>query len=448
MSLPSKPFVRARTARAAAAAAISLIVLGAAVVVGAAPPPTPGGTDLLNLEHVYHYGFSTESDEGVATDIAFFTSLVPVRDYATGVVTVDEAGAPVLADREFAVVGSEGQGAFIFDISDPERTQFVRRIVCNQTQNNPEIRKFGDRWILALTADTTNTCIKTPRFGQSVGQGVSIYDVTDPYLARPLYAFRTTGGAHNFAWHPTKPYAWVADGDLPGRVNHLPIIDFSDLETDDPTDTPKLVNDLQSIGGPHDVSFSADGSRAYVSSENNFRIYDTTDPAHPVQLSTIGVSPGTYAHSFDVTPDGRYAIGVEESLVLGGFFTSPAAVCPGEGLVIYAVGDPLERGPVPVGHFNAEIAGPSLDGRACTAHQGNIAPNSHVMVLGWYGGGVRIVDFSTPQAPTELGHATLSDGEMWTAKFYKGPYIYTGDMIRGFDVFRWSGDGPAPWLAP
>jgi uncharacterized repeat protein (TIGR01451 family) len=35
----------------------------------------------------------------------------------------------------------------------------------------------------------------------------------------------------------------------------------------------------------------------------------------------------------------------------------------------------------------------------------------------------------------------------WAAKFYKGPYVYAGDLGRGFDVFRWSGDGPAPWVA-
>jgi hypothetical protein len=34
----------------------------------------------------------------------------------------------------------------------------------------------------------------------------------------------------------------------------------------------------------------------------------------------------------------------------------------------------------------------------------------------------------------------------WAAKFYRGPYVYVGDINRGFDVFRWSGDGDAPWV--
>jgi hypothetical protein len=160
------------------------------------------------------------------------------------------------------------------------------------------------------------------------------------------------------------------------------------------------------------------------------------------------VSPGTYAHSLDVTPDGKYLVGVEESLALGGFFVGGTTVCPGEGLVFYAIDGELERAPAPVGHYLADVAGHGPDGRACTAHQGSIAPNSHVMVLGWYIGGVRVVDFSVPAAPRELGHAMMADGEAWTAKFFKGPYVYTGDVTRGFDVFRWSGTDAAPWTVP
>jgi hypothetical protein len=39
----------------------------------------------------------------------------------------------------------------------------------------------------------------------------------------------------------------------------------------------------------------------------------------------------------------------------------------------------------------------------------------------------------------------MPDMNTWAAKFHTGPYLYTGDIDRGFDVFRWSGQGPAPW---
>jgi hypothetical protein len=55
----------------------------------------------------------------------------------------------------------------------------------------------------------------------------------------------------------------------------------------------------------------------------------------------------------------------------------------------------------------------------------------------------RLIEAGTP---FELAGAVLEGTETWAAKFYKGPYVYAGDLGRGFDVFRWSGEGPAPWL--
>lgn len=46
----------------------------------------------------------------------------------------------------------------------------------------------------------------------------------------------------------------------------------------------------------------------------------------------------------------------------------------------------------------------------------------------------------------EVGKAVMDNTEVWSAKFYKGPYVYASDTRRGFDVFKWTGAGPAPWL--
>jgi uncharacterized repeat protein (TIGR01451 family) len=207
-------------------------------------------------------------------------------------------------------------------------------------------------------------------------------------------------------------------------------------------------------GGPHDVSFSPDGLRGYVASENNHRIYDTTNPAAPTEVSpAINPNAGTYAHGLDPTPDRRIMAATNESLLLGGFFAPNSSVCPGEGVTFYNIQGANETAPVPLGEYVANIQGPStsvLDPRACTGHVGKMAPNSRVMVLGWYRGGVRVVDFSNPSMPAERGRAVMDTpapgAEVWSAKFYKGPYVYASDTLRGFDVFRWTGPGVAPWL--
>jgi hypothetical protein len=398
---------------------------------GAVGQPADAEGDLRNFEHVFHFPFPGGDAIDQGTDIEFYTPTVPRRDEA-GQVVLDADGNAILEPRDFAIVGSYDRGAFVFDITDPEQTRFVRQIRCEQRQNDPQIKQFGDRWILALTKDSTgNPCAK-PALGENGPAGIAVFDITDPYAPKELFSFRTRGGAHNFTWHPTQPVGWVSTGDLPGGMNHIPIIDFSDLAK------PKLVADIPVEGGPHDISFNADGSRAYVASENNARIYNTTDPKAPVLLSRFA-APAAYVHGTDPTPDGKTLIVTDESLVLGGFFASRSALCPGGGITMYDISGANETAPKPIGYGLANFQGQTPDHRACTAHVGKITADSKYYVTGWYLAGVRVFDISNPSRPTDVGHAMMPGSEVWAAKFHKGDYVYTGDLGRGFDVYRWTG---------
>jgi uncharacterized repeat protein (TIGR01451 family) len=434
-------------------AAAAVLVLVTALLVGASSEREDAEAavpEFNNLSFIFQ--FLPPSPPAQATrrgsDHEFYTALVPKRNYATGQL-LDEAGnplptgsPPVMVVRDFAVMGSYGGGAWILDITDPEAVQFVSNVPCNQTQNDVQIKQFGDRWVLALTRDgAASPCIASPVFGPNNG-GIAVFDITDPYAFQPMYSFRNTGGAHNFTFHPHKPYGWVSTGDLPGGANHIPVVDFSNV------DNPTLVADPASLGGPHDILFSTDGLRAFVASENNHRIYDTTNPAAPsVVFQGLTPNTGTYAHGLDPNPQRSIMVATNESLLLGGFFASGTSVCPGEGLTFYNIAGANETAPVPLGEFVIDMRGPSVgDGRACTGHVGKVAPNGRAMTLGWYRGGVRVVDFSNPSTPTEVGKAVLDGTEVWAAKFYKGPYVYASDTRLGFLVFKWTGATPAPWL--
>ena len=433
---------RNRIAALATAGALAASVL--ALVPGAQaqePPKLAGEQSLLNFEHVKNLQTTGTPAEGHATDLEFYSPTIPLRD-EDGNKLLDAEGNEILVQRDFAVMGSypqgSGGGAWIYDITDPEDAFLVTNLKCIQSQNDVQIKRFGDRWILALAKDGSgNPCAVgsgVVHKGAGGQAGIAVFDISDPYEIDQLYTFRTVGGAHNFTFHPTKPFGWVSTGDLPGLQNHIPIIDFTDLEN------PVLAADEPTVGGPHDIAFSVDGDRAFIANENNWRIYDSTDPKAPVPLSMLP-NAGTYAHGFDPTPDLRYAIGTNESLALGGFFAP--GVCPGEGLTIFDISD--QANPVPVGEFEAPVVGNPNSARACTGHVGEIAPNGRVMVTGWYAGGARVIDFSTPSAPREIGHAVMGDAEVWTANFYKGPYLYTADQRRGFDIFRWTAGPVAPW---
>jgi hypothetical protein len=76
----------------------------------------------------------------------------------------------------------------------------------------------------------------------------------------------------------------------------------------------------------------------------------------------------------------------------------------------------------------------------CTSHVFWQAPDQNRMTIAWYGRGTRIVDFSDPANPTQLGFFLPTGGDTWSAKPHRG-FIFTGDIVRGMDVLRYTGEG-------
>lgn len=604
-----------RIRAAAAASALVIASLTTAPGAGAQSQAAPGDEELFNLEHVYTFNprehdpqVDDPADEPYAgSDLEFFAHTVPLRDYKTGAF-VDEDGnplpefddegnpvEPIMAERDFAVMGSYQRGGYVFDITDPENTQFVTQVTCRQDRNDVGIKKFTDpatgetKVVLALTQQSGNPCPDAGGVGLTVNEpaelqgfhegvqwsdtgavdgqsanlvyagtgctpasyaqvaseiqgnialvddrqsaaneadqcptytffqkvrtaqeagaigfiqipqegeeptgnatavaadipaievyrtddvlaardavidgttvtatiedgpslsplrgegsgGIGVFDITDPYEWSPMYRLRTgLGGVHNFIFHPTKPYGYASNGALPGLINQIPIVDFTDL------DNPTVLPGPETEGGVHDTEFSPDGDRAYAASENNYRIYDTSDPANPELLSRTP-NVGSYAHGVFPSSDLELMVTNNESLVLGGFLVEGTGICPGEGLASYDITD--ESQPAgPLGYYTPDVVGPAGD-RPCTSHFGRFAPGTKIQSIGWYVAGTRVVDWSDPSNPVEIAGAVLEGTNTWAAKFHKGPYVYAGDIGRGFDVFRWSGDGPAPWEAP
>ncbi|MBA0125269.1 hypothetical protein H0B56_06915 [Haloechinothrix sp. YIM 98757] len=599
---------------AAAGAAVSLVATMLTMAPGAGaqtqPSAAPADEELFNLEHVYNFNpqehdprADDQEDEPTAgSDLEFFTHTVPLRDYETGALLnragqpmPDQANAePVMAERDFAVLGSYQRGAYVFDITDPEDPRFVSQVTCRQDRNDVGITKFTDpdsgeeRVVLALTKQSGNPCpdaggvgvtvdapeelqgfhegeqwsatgavagqsaelvyagtgcsaasyapvageiqgniaivddrqsrtneadqcptytffqkVRTAQEAGAVGfvqipeegaeprsnataiaadipaievyrtddvldvrdaviggtgvtatiedgpsesplrgegsGGIGVFDITDPYEWSPMYRLRTGfGGVHNFAFHPTADVGYAWNGALPGGINTIPIVDFSDL------DDPVVREGPATLGGVHDGELSPDGDRMYAASENNYEIYDNTDPLDP-QLISMTPNVGSYAHGVFPSSDGELMVTNNESLVIGGFLVEGSGVCPGEGLAAYDTTN--EEAPVgPLGYYTPDVVGPS-DERPCTSHFGRFAPDTKIQSIGWYVAGTRVVDWSDPSNPVEVAGAALEDTNTWAAKFHTGPYVYAGDIGRGFDVFRWSGEGPAPWEA-
>ena len=197
------------------------------------------------------------------------------------------------------------------------------------------------------------------------------------------------------------------------------------------------------------------------------------------------------SHQADVTPDGKILVISDER---GGGTSNTACNTDGNGVIgglhFWAVGSikglPASKAaspsnPVKLGtYFNPNpVLGPDAlqpavdlltrSERACTVHVFRIGGNgssspgeaaaglggvsslgSRQLVTAWYGAGTWSVDFgrspSNDDGTAEDSRSTwgntlawnvMPGAETWSSKEYKG-YIYTGDMLRGFDVFAFT----------
>lgn len=215
-------------------------------------------------------------------------------------------------------------------------------------------------------------------------------------------------------------------------------------------------------------------------------IPNVSEPADGDATTNIQLS-----HQADVTPDGRILIISDEKG--GGLSNSNCNTSAGEPIIgalhFYALapmrGIPRSVGASPANpkrlgiYINPQpLVGPDplapaistlpRSERGCTVHVFRIGGNGsssagpaapgydgvsslgkRQLVTAWYGAGVWYVDFSTgpdvraadttredPQTTwgNTLGWNVQAGADTWSAKEYKG-HIYTGDIVRGFDVY-------------
>jgi hypothetical protein len=105
-----------------------------------------------------------------------------------------------------------------------------------------------------------------------------------------------------------------------------------------------------------------------------------------------------------------------------------------------------ENGLQKAGIFNIPYQ-PNDDPEAgCTIHVFWQAPDQNRIVTAWYGRGTRVVDFSNPAAPKQLAWFVPTGADTWSAKPHNG-YIYSGDINRGLDILRYTGEGGDGWPA-
>lgn len=332
--------------------------------------------------------------------------------------------------RDYAIAGawSGDTSLRVIDITNPAKPKLKAELPCVVNQGDIQISHDGKTAILAAdTAGGPDSCMALGKLG------FLTVDISNPLKPKNIGFAEIPRGSHNTTAHPKKPYVYNSDSEL--TVNgEIQIWSIKNPRK------PKLVNTVPSQPhSPHDISFNKKGDMAVTAAVSHFDLWDTSDVENP-ELIFTGQCPGcSITHDAKFTPDGTHIVIGDEG---GGGLTYP---CPGGALYFYILENNV---PALVGVYEPdEFAATSNGPGACTAHVFDISDDSKKLSISWYTAGTRYLDISEPHGfalgaatagigPVELGWFIPEGGSSWSSKFYKGPYIFSNDMRRGFDVFR------------
>jgi hypothetical protein len=363
----------------------------------------------------------------------------PLQGEGEGLKLVANVKYPGGTDMELATIkghdyafagswdGSKG-GLRVINVDNPEKPKLVTYLPCIMSQ--ADIQISHDQKTLIMAADSAagpQGCLMTGKLG------FMTIDISNPKKPKPIGVAEIQRGSHNTTAHPTKPYVFNSDSDL-GRAGEIQIWSIKNPAK------PKLVNTIPSAPhSPHDISFNKKGNMMVTAAISHFDLFDTSDPENP-ELSFTGQCPGcSITHDAKFTPDGHHIIIGDEG---GGGAPYP---CPGGALYFYLL---QQNVPVLVGVYEpGEVASAAGGVGACTAHVFDISDDSSKVAISWYTAGTRYLDISEPHGftfgpatagtgPVELGWFIPDGGDSWSSKFHKGPYIYSNDIARGFDVYK------------
>ena len=355
--------------------------------------------------------------------------------------------------RDYAIAPSQGSsgGLRIIDIKVPERPKVTGFLSCPVSQNDVQVR--GTLVLMGIdggvsAADNDAQCFT--QLKRNAALGLMVVSIADPKKPRAIGFVPLEHGVHNATWHPGGRFVYISDSELTPDLGIPPggriqIVDILNPAKPKYLRTYKLVGDRMST---HDITFNKSGSRAYVAALQETYILDTSTPAEPKEIARIEDPAVNISHGADPTPDGKYLLITDEQAG-----AAANGVCNVGGVHVYDI--TREALPIKIGFYFLDptnsVTATKSGNLTCTAHVVDYAPDGKTWTNGNYAAGVRLISaVDLIGRPKELAYFTADDADTWSAKTYKNPrYIFSNDLVRGFDVFKWvPGKGAVDTRAP
>ena len=336
-------------------------------------------------------------------------------------------------------------GTTIVDVADPRDPKILARIDLPNGWHSHKVRVANDLMI-----------VNHEKLGQDgdldFGGGLGIYDVSTPSEPRQIFKWRTGGrGVHRYDFDGR--YAYISPTAHGYIGNFVMILDLNDPAK--PEEVGRWWIPGQWEAGGEDYPWDnwvpprchhpiRRGDRLYVSYwHHGLYILDISDMSNPTPIAGVNTSP-VYPHPthtclpFKEPIAGRYIMLVADEDVAKLYPSPPAFTW------VYDI--TVETQPTPISTWQVEgLHGDGAPQDPMTGcHQPSERMAGTIVPFAWFAQGMRLVDFSNPYIPREVGYFMPDiprGAERPSANdvtIDNRGLVYLVDRIRGVDIIETS----------
>ncbi|WP_370410184.1 LVIVD repeat-containing protein [Streptomyces fradiae] len=467
---------RARIRGLGAATAVAGLLIGLLAAGPAAATPDPGDAPVRN---------DVTAEQAADARAAIANGEIPGVDEIVHSANIEHlvnipkdalkgTNSDLAFQGKYAFAGNY-DGFRIFDISNPKAPKTVTQVLCPGSQNDVSVS--GN--LLFLSTDSSrsdNSCASTsqPASVKESWEGMKIFDISD--IANPKYvaAVETSCGSHTHTLVPDRgnvyiyvssysPNAAFPDCQPPhdgisvikvprNAPEQAKVVGFPVLfpgEGPDGGGNPGAPTNpgVSKTTGCHDITVLPGKDLAAGACMGDGILFDIKNPEQPRVIDRVQDNVNfAFWHSATFNQKADKVVFTDE-LGGGGAATCNAAVGPNRGAD--GIYDIVSKGDKRKLVFRSYFKIPrhQADTENCVAHNGSLIPvrGKDIMVQAWYQGGISVWDFTDSRRPKEIAYfergpisdTTLVGGGSWSAYYYNG-FIYSNDLVKGFDVLKLS----------